>query len=480
MTLKRFKSRVAAVRSDRGFAEIIVGSLYAISGRVAAMVMALGSTMIVARFYGAHIMGILAVLESFLMLATVFTVMGTGTSILRLIPEHTAKYSTTSAFHVYRRTQYLVGAISLVTGGLLFLTSDFVAGRLFSKPELGDLFAIASAFVCVKSLMLLNTQAVRGLHLTRAYGFMHGLPALSMFVLVAAATLLVENRHVPIYAQLGAFAVTALVGMVIVERTFKQRMTPGDTVCAMPVSDIVAISLPMLMATAMTFVISQTGVIMLGMYRTEAEVGYYAGAVKLAGLTAFVLTAINSTAAAKFSQLFHTGQITEVLRVAQKSARLIFWVTTPILLALIVAGKPILLVLFGSEFTVAYFAMVFLVLGQFVNSISGSTGMFLNMTGRQKVYRNLMAGSALLNVGMNAVLIPRFGIEGAAFSAMVTLSGWNVYALLYIKAQFGETIGYFPGVTRSRGSGAERRPRAGNLDSDPAAGAGARPRNCEI
>jgi O-antigen/teichoic acid export membrane protein len=476
----QFKSRVTAVLSDRGFAEIIVGSLYAISGRVAAMVMALGSTMIVARYYGAHIMGILAMLESFLMLATVLTVAGTGTSILRLIPEHTARYSTTSAFHVYRKTQYLVGAISIVTGSVLFLASDQIASRLFSKPELGGSFALASAFVLAKSLMLLNTQAVRGLYLTRAFGFMQGLPALSMFVLVGSGTLLLENRYAPIYAQLGAFAVTALVGMFIVERTFRERMAPGDPVCAMPLGDILAISLPMLMASTMTFVIGQTGVIMLGMYRSETDVGYYASAVKLAGLTAFVLAAINSSAAPRFSQLFHTGQVTEVLRVAQKSASLIFWVTTPILLTLLIAGKTILLLLFGPEFTVAYFAMVFLVIGQFVNSISGSTGMFLNMTGRQKVYRNLMAASALLNVGMNLVLIPRFGIEGAAFSAMVTLAGWNVYALLYIKAQFGETIGYLPGVTRSRGSGAKRRPQAENLDSDPVAGAGARPRNSEI
>jgi len=33
-----------------------------------------------------------AVLQSFLMLATIFTVLGTNTSILRLIPEHLAGY----------------------------------------------------------------------------------------------------------------------------------------------------------------------------------------------------------------------------------------------------------------------------------------------------------------------------------------------------------------------------------------------------
>ncbi len=43
-------------------------------------------------------MGIVAVLNSFLMLATIFTVLGTNTSILRLIPECLAKYSPAAAF----------------------------------------------------------------------------------------------------------------------------------------------------------------------------------------------------------------------------------------------------------------------------------------------------------------------------------------------------------------------------------------------
>jgi hypothetical protein len=82
--------------------------------------------------------------------------LGTGTSILRLIPEHIAKHSVTSAFCVYRKTQYLVAAVSIATGTAFFFASRIVADKVFSKPYLSFFFALAAGFVVCMSLMNLN------------------------------------------------------------------------------------------------------------------------------------------------------------------------------------------------------------------------------------------------------------------------------------------------------------------------------------
>jgi len=107
--------------SDRKFSEILRGSVWALGAKVLATVLGMVTYIIIARWYGADVLGIVAVLQSFLMLATIFTVLGTNTSILRLIPEHLTKYSPTSAFRVYRKTQYMVLGTSLVTRGGGFL-----------------------------------------------------------------------------------------------------------------------------------------------------------------------------------------------------------------------------------------------------------------------------------------------------------------------------------------------------------------------
>jgi O-antigen/teichoic acid export membrane protein len=114
-----------------------------------------------------------------------------------------------------------------------------------------------------------------------------------------------------------------------------------------------------------------------------------------------------------------------------------------------VLGKPVLSLLFGEQFTRAYPAVILLALGQFVNSISGSTGIFLNMTGHERALQNIMLAAAGLNIALALVLIPRFGVEGAAFASMLTTVSWNVVALVYIKAIFGRTFGYVPLLTRN-------------------------------
>jgi len=436
--------------SDKKFSEILTGSAWALGARIAATGCGLITSIIVARCYGAKMVGIVAVINSFLMLATIFTVLGTNTSLLRLIPEHLVKYSPTSAFRVYRKTQLLVIGVSLITGMLFFWGAHLIAEKVFSKPHLSSLFALASAFIVFKSLEQLNTAAVRGLRLIKIFALMQVLPLAMNLLILVGLGLVLSVDNAPVYALLGGIAITGVAGWFVMEYSLKKKMQPTDPVQPMAAREIIAISLPMLMSATMTFLIGQTGVIMLGMFRSEAEVGYFAIAVRLATLTSFVLNAVNAMVGPKFSELFHSNQMDELFYVAQKSSKLIFYATTPILLGLTLVGHPILGTIFGREFTAAYPAMLLLVAGQFVNSISGATGLFMNMTGRQNIFRNIVVVAAFANIGLNLLLTPRFGIHGAALAAMASIAGWNAATLWHMKSTFGQTTGFFPGITGKR------------------------------
>lgn len=438
------KRKYTNLVSDTRFSEILTGSAWALSARFLATAFGLVFNIIVARFYGAEVVGIVAVVNSFLLLATIFTVFGTDISILRLIPEHLAKYSPASAFKIYRKTKFLVIVFSLATGTMLFFASDMIADKLFSKPHLSFYFALASGFIVFQSIMRLNTQAVRGLRLSRVFALMLVLPqSFNLFFLIAVG-LFCPAMHVPVYAVLFGFAMTSITGWFIMEYNFKRLMKPNDYVHSMPSQAILSISLPMLMTTSINFLIAQTGVIMLGMFRTEAEVGYYVIAVKLAMLSSFVIQAVNSMAGPKFSELFHTDKIDELFHVAIKSTKLIFLTTIPILLGLIVFGRPILSHVFGSNFVVVYPAMTILVFGEFINTITGLSGMFLNMTGKQNVLKNIMFSAAVLNILINLWLIPKLGFNGAAIVTAASLCFWKISSFVYIRIKFKKHVGYFP------------------------------------
>ncbi len=433
--------------SDKRFSEIFKGSAWALSARVVSMMFGFAFSVVVARFYGAEMVGIIAVINSFLMLVTIFTLVGTNTSILRLIPEHVSKYSHTSAFKVYRKSLVIVITISFLVSIIIYLGSGFIANKIFSKDHFSFYFSLVSIFIVFKSILQFNTEAIRGLKLIRIFSLVLFLPQFFDLLFISIGRQFFANENIPVFAVLFGITVASLIGWTSVEYVFKKRIQNFDQVFTINILEILSISLPMLMSSAMIFIISQTGVMILGMFRSEAEVGHYAIAVKLATLTAFVLQAVNSMAGPKFSELFYKKKLDELFFVAKKSTKLIFFTTAPILIVLLCFGRPILNIVFGIDFVVAYPALVILVIGQFINSISGSNGMFLNMTGHQIVFRNIMCVAALLNVALSSLLIPHLGINGAAISATFSLCCWNIATLLYMKYKFGETTGYFPGFT---------------------------------
>ncbi len=172
----------------------------------------------------------------------------------------------------------------------------------------------------------------------------------------------------------------------------------------------------------------------------------------MALLTTFVPTAVNSMAAPKFSELYYRDNLDELFYIAKKSAKLIFLTTAPILACLLIFGKTILQILFGIDLLGSYEPMSLLVIGQFVSSISGSSGVFLNMTNNHNIFKNILVFSALGNILLSFIFIPKYGVMGAAFSGMLSVMSWNIMSLCYIKIKFGKTIGYFPGFNTNKKS----------------------------
>ena len=73
-----------------------------------------------------------------------------------------------------------------------------------------------------------------------------------------------------------------------------------------------------------------------------------------------------------------------------------------------------------------------LTIGQSVNAVSGSVGYILQMTGKEIVFQNIVTASVMLNIILNIILIPLFGITGAAVASAASMIFWNAVSAVYI------------------------------------------------
>jgi O-antigen/teichoic acid export membrane protein len=171
---------------------------------------------------------------------------------------------------------------------------------------------------------------------------------------------------------------------------------------------------------------NQADIIMLGWFRTSEEVGVYRVAVQGAALVILGLQAANAVVAPHFAQLYAKGDMAQLQRLVTLSARVILLAALPIALAFIIAGGPIVGRIFGAEFTASYLPLAILTAGQLVNASMGSVGFLLNMTGHERDTARTLWQAAVLNVVLNVILIPFYGMAGAAVASTTSLVVWNL------------------------------------------------------
>jgi len=59
----------------------------------------------------------------------------------------------------------------------------------------------------------------------------------------------------------------------------------------------------------------------------------------------------------------------------------------------------------------------------------------MQMTGKQKQYQYIAIISLILNLTLNFILIPKYGINGAAIATAISLLVWNMSGCIYLKSK---------------------------------------------
>jgi O-antigen/teichoic acid export membrane protein len=190
-----------------------------------------------------------------------------------------------------------------------------------------------------------------------------------------------------------------------------------------------------------------TDAIMLGMWCTISEVGIYRVAMRIAGLVTLPLLAVAAIAGPKFAEIGRHADPARLKEVTRFTSRLLTWSSVPLCLLVLLSGR-LLLGIFGKDFVAGYPALLIIALAQGINALCGVVGVFLEMTGYERALRNGIIAGAACNVVLNLLLIPPFGITGAAVATAASTLLWNGVVSIFALRRFGFWVGYVPGSSR--------------------------------
>jgi len=418
---------------DIHFKELIQGSLTFFILRILGLIVGYAFTLIVTRNLGASAWGIFALCFTVLQITSIIGKLGLDTALLRFIAQYNAQGRIKTAKHIYLKSIIVIIPLSLFLSIFLYYLSPFLAERVFKKPHLASYFKLMSFALLPFVLLSINSESLRAFKKIKEYTtlqtFLPFLFAL-IFFSISFYILNIKNIKVVIIVYILGIGISFFLSFLLLNKEFSNKNSKLEKIS---IRQILSVSLPMFLSNSLFMVISWTDTIMMGMWRTEEEVGIYNVAVRLSIITSFTLMAINSIAAPKFAEFWGKNDLESLKRIVQQSTKLIFWTSTPILiLYLIFPGW--FMGLFGKEFKKGTLALIFLTIGQFANAACGSVGYILQMTGHQKFVQNIILIAAMLNVILNYLLIPIYGLIGAAIASAISIIFWNVVFSLKVKS----------------------------------------------
>ncbi len=198
-------------------------------------------------------------------------------------------------------------------------------------------------------------------------------------------------------------------------------------------------SLPLALTSSFNWIIRQSDIVMIGIFLGAERAAVYAVVTRCVKLCGTGLTAVNAIAAPVIAELSAQNDQRQLQRMVTTATRAIYALSLPICLAMIFGGREVLAI-FGPDFIDGYASLVILTVGQFFHSLAGTTGFLMTMTGHQRRAAQVLGSSAVLNITLNAILIPQWGMIGGALATTVTTLVWTICLYFEMKKRVGVSV----------------------------------------
>ncbi len=189
------------------------------------------------------------------------------------------------------------------------------------------------------------------------------------------------------------------------------------------------VAAPLLLIDGFSATITFADILMVGIFLDPSAVAYYVAATRTAALVTFFASSSAALMGPRIAELNSQARMDAVQELLRG---MLPWIAIPATIAtlVVIAGGPFLLALFGKGFEAGWPVLILLAIGHLMLSINGPAGLLLTMTGHQDIAAKAFGVAAVANVILNAVLIPSFGLIGAAAATLIStcaMSTWLAF-----------------------------------------------------
>ena len=394
---------------------LIKNSLKVLLLRASGIVLMFLLSLFLTNSFSAEIVGQYDFVRSFLMILSGASLLGTNQAIIYYSGILTSKKSFGSIKSIYFKMNFLILIACAILYAPLLVIDKEVINQIFNKQGAYELVSLSLQGLVFYSITMLNIDTIRALkHTLISEGF-RNIFRYTPFFIFSIILYIIDSPEYLVLWFIYSFVVIFVISTAVVYFFLFNKNFPKSAAHNFSSTEILRASYPMALSAISYFLMQSTDVLFISAYDTFESVAYYSIAVKLATVTALALISVNIVIAPKIASIYNDKNFYQLKLILKKATRMNVVISLPIIIILLFFSEYVLST-FGSNYILAKNALWILLIAQFFNSITGPSALYLNMTGRQKKLSVILVISLLINVVLNIILVPDFGMLGAAIS----------------------------------------------------------------
>lgn len=365
--------------------------------------------------------GLLSLVLAILGLSFLFSNFGLPKSVAR----HVAEFVETSPGQVPHLVRFgmLVNLVSIgvVCVALVLLRGDIA--RVMGEPALSGLLLVGIGFVIAGSVekhLLVLFQAFNAVQWSAlvktvdAVGqplFVAGLVVLGLGVAGALAGFVVS------------LVVATAVGLVVAYRVFYRGHERAPSMRPDLPGRLLRYSVPLTASGVANVVDKRVDIILVGYLLNPAAVAYYTLAKQVSEFVMTPASSLGFTISPQFGTRKANDELDRAASLYETAFEYTVTVYIPAAAGMILVAEPAMTLVFGEEYRGAVTAVRIFGVYSLLLALDKITNDGLDYLGRAKARATAKGVTSFANLGLNLLLIPVFGVAGAAAATVVTVSG---------------------------------------------------------
>ena len=390
-----------------------------------------------ARMLGAEALGIYALGMTIVGFLGVFNALGLPQAAVRFVTTYAGTGRPDLLRGFLGRSGVLLLASNLLLGASMVLAGPWVAEHFYHTPALSGYLVAFALIMLLGAFNAFFGQVLAGYkdvaRRTVITSFI-GSPLNVVFTLVLVGMGLGLRGYIAAQVAVG-FVVLLLLVVTVWKltpppaRSFLEPWPPLER-------QVISFSAAVFGMTFLEFLMGQADQVFIGYYLSARQVGIYAISATLVAFVPIILQSVNQIFAPTIADLQARGERELLGRIFQTLTKWTLGLTVP-LAGVMIIFAPGLMRIFGHDFETGWPILVIGTAGQLVNCGVGSVGYLLLMSGEQRRLIRVQAFMAVVMVLLSLLLIPRWGIIGAAAGAAITNALTNFLCLGQVRQALG-------------------------------------------